>query len=74
MRVEERSLVIVLRQGTRAGQLLEALEHEQARVEHFHLEDERDRRIVTLRLDTPSAKLYARVADLDFVQGVEWGR
>ncbi len=43
-------------------------------MEHFQLEDEHDRRIVTMTLDTPSEKLLAEVADLDFVQGVEWGR
>ena len=47
---------------------------EHARVEHFQLEDERDRRIVTLTLDTPSEKLLGDLADLEFVQGVQWNR
>jgi putative Mg2+ transporter-C (MgtC) family protein len=74
LRPEERTLVVDLRPDTNATQLLEALEHEHVRVDHFHLEDELDRRIVTLTLDTPSEKLVGRIADLDFVQGVEWSR
>jgi putative Mg2+ transporter-C (MgtC) family protein len=74
MRPEERSIVVQLRHGTRAAQLLDVLEERHARVEHFQLEDEHDRRIVTMTLDTPSENLLAEVADLDFVQGVEWGR
>jgi putative Mg2+ transporter-C (MgtC) family protein len=74
LRPEERSLVVELRQGTRTGQLLDVLEHEDARIEHFQLDDEPDRRIVTLTLDTPSEKLLGVLADLDFVQGVEWSR
>jgi putative Mg2+ transporter-C (MgtC) family protein len=74
LRPEERSLVVELRQGTRTGQLLDVLEHEDARIEHFQLDDEPDRRIVTLTLDTPSEKRLGVLADLDFVQGVEWSR
>jgi putative Mg2+ transporter-C (MgtC) family protein len=74
LRPEERSLVVDLREGTQATQLLEVLEREHARVEHFQLEEEHDRRIVTLTLDTPSEKLLSILADQDFVQGVEWHR
>jgi putative Mg2+ transporter-C (MgtC) family protein len=74
MRPEERSMVIQLRHGTPAAQLIDALEREHARVEHFQLDDEPDRRVVTLTLDTPSEKLLSHVADLEFVQGVEWNR
>ena len=74
IRPEERSIVIELRLGTKATQLLEALEREHARVEHFQLEDEHDRRIVTLTLDSPSEKVLSNIADLDFVQAVEWRR
>jgi putative Mg2+ transporter-C (MgtC) family protein len=74
LRPEERSIVVELRQGTKATELIEALEREQARIEHFQLEDTHDRRIVTLTLDTPSEKLLTELADLDFVQGVEWRR
>jgi putative Mg2+ transporter-C (MgtC) family protein len=74
LRPEERSVVVELRQGTKAAELIEALEREHATIEHFQLEDEHDRRIVTLTLDTPSEKLLTDLADLDFVQGVQWHR
>ena len=73
LRPEERSMIIELRPGTKAAQLLDALESEHARVEYFQLDDERDRRVVTVTLDTPSGQLLRHVADLEFVQGVEWG-
>jgi putative Mg2+ transporter-C (MgtC) family protein len=74
IRPEERSVVVQLRHGTRAAQLLDVLEEKHARVEHFRLEDEHDRRIVTLTLDTPSEQVLRDLADLEFVQGVEWNR
>jgi putative Mg2+ transporter-C (MgtC) family protein len=74
LRPEERSIVVDLREGTKATQLIDALERAHARIEHFQLEDEPDRRIVTLTLDTPSEKLLTELADLEFVQGVEWRR
>ena len=74
LRPEERSVVVHLRQDARAGQLLDALDDKHARVEHFQLEDDHDRRVVTLTLDTPSEKLLSDLADLEFVQAVEWNR
>jgi putative Mg2+ transporter-C (MgtC) family protein len=74
LRPEERSMIIELRPGTKAAELLEALEHEHARVEYFQLDDEDDRRVVTLTLDTPSQQLLSDVSDLEFVQGVQWRR
>jgi len=74
VRPDEQSLVIDLRAGTSLTQLFEALEREEARVDHFQLEDENDRRIVTLTLGEASEKLLAKLGDLDFVQGVEWSR
>jgi putative Mg2+ transporter-C (MgtC) family protein len=74
LRREERSMLIELRPGTNVSQLLDALEREHARVEHFRLEEERNRRVAMVTLDTPSEKLYGHVADLEFVQGVEWSR
>jgi len=74
LRPEERSLVVELRQGTRMSELLDVLERQHARVEHLQLEEELDRRVVTLTLDTPSEKLLGELSDLDFVQGVEWSR
>ncbi len=74
LRPEERTVLIELRPGTRMTELLEALESRDARVEEFQLEDERDRRVVTLTLDTPSERLLAELGDLEFVQGVQWRR
>src|SRR4029453_19355588 len=73
IRPEERNIVVDLRPDTKLTQLLEALEREKARIEHFQLENERDRRIVTLTLGSPSDSLVATLGDLDFVQGVQWG-
>jgi putative Mg2+ transporter-C (MgtC) family protein len=70
---DEPSIVIELRPETKLTRLFESLERENARVERFQLDDERDRRVVTLKLDTPSDKLFAKIGDLEFVQGVRWG-
>ena len=43
IRPEERNIVVDLRPDTKLTQLLEALEREKARIEHFQLENERDR-------------------------------
>jgi len=74
VRPDEKSLVIDLRAGTSLSKLFEALEREDARVDHFQLEDENDRRIVTLTLASASEKLLAKLGDLEFVQGGEWSR
>jgi putative Mg2+ transporter-C (MgtC) family protein len=74
MRPEERTMIIELRHDATAAQLIDALEREHARVEHFRIESEHDHRVVTLTLDTPSQNLLSHVADLEFVQGVEWNR
>jgi putative Mg2+ transporter-C (MgtC) family protein len=75
LRPEERSMIIELRPDTKAAQLLAALEQEHARVEYFQLVDEEDdRRTVTVTLDTPSQELLSNISDLEFVQGVQWRR
>jgi putative Mg2+ transporter-C (MgtC) family protein len=74
LRPEERSVVVELKPGTRTAELLHALESRDAHVEYFQLQDEHDRRIVTLTLDTPSEELLAELGDLEFVQGIEWRR
>lgn len=75
LRPEERSMIIDLRPGTKAARLLAALEQEHARVEYFQLvDDEDDRRTVTVTLDTPSQELLSSIADLEFVEGVQWRR
>jgi putative Mg2+ transporter-C (MgtC) family protein len=74
IRPEERSLVVKLRAGASASDLLGFLDQAHARVEYFDLVDERGMRVVTLVLDTPPSHLLSQIADLDFVQGVEWKR
>jgi putative Mg2+ transporter-C (MgtC) family protein len=74
LRPEERSMIIELRPGTKAAELLAALEHDNSRVEYFQLADEDDRRTVTVTLDTPSQQLLSEISDLEFVQGVQWRR
>jgi putative Mg2+ transporter-C (MgtC) family protein len=74
IRPEERELVVHLRPATSLSALLSHLESAQARVESFQLEDEVDRRIVTLTLDTASEGLVADLADQDYVTGVQWRR
>ena len=73
IRPTERSIVVELRAEAKVAQLLEMLEEQGAKIEHFQLEDDRDRRVVTLTLDTPSEKLLAKIGDLDYVQGINWG-
>ena len=72
VRPEEQSMVVHLRSGTSLALLLEALEQQDAHVEHLRLEDEHDRRIVTLTLDTASRKVLAKLGDEEFVLGIEW--
>jgi putative Mg2+ transporter-C (MgtC) family protein len=75
LRPEERSMIIDLHPGTKAAELLAALEQEHARVEYFQLvDDEDDRRTVTVTLDTPSQELLTNISDLEFVRGVQWRR
>jgi putative Mg2+ transporter-C (MgtC) family protein len=74
IRPEERDVVVDLHSGTRTAELLHALEERHARVEHIRIDDREDRRVVNLTLDKPSEELLAELADLDFVQGVEWRR
>ena len=74
IRPEEREIVVDLQTGTRTADLLHALEEGHARVEHIRIEDREDRRVVNVTLDTPTEELLAELADLDFVQGVEWRR
>ena len=65
--------MVELRPEAKVAQLLEMLEEQGAKIEHFQLEDDRDRRVVTLTLDTPSENLLGKIGDLEFVQGINWG-
>lgn len=74
VRPEEQRMMVELEPGTSVSHLLSALEREDAHVESIEIEDEHDRRIVALTLDTGSEQLVTTVADLDFVKGVQWRR
>ena len=71
-RPEAQELVVELRADASVSRLLQALEEREAHVEAIGVDDESDRRIVTLTLDTPTERLVPELADLDFVLGVRW--
>jgi putative Mg2+ transporter-C (MgtC) family protein len=72
LRPEERDLMVELAKEASVSQLLQALEAQHARVEAIQIEDETDRRVVTLTLDTPSERLVPELSELEFVVGVQW--
>jgi putative Mg2+ transporter-C (MgtC) family protein len=74
VRPEEQRMLVELAPKTSVSELMSALEREHAHVESIQVEDELDRRVVTLTLDTPSERLVAALSDLDFVTGVQWRR
>src|SRR5262249_22108360 len=70
-RPPEKRLVIELR----AGASVKALLSEVDEVKQVEVEDERDRRLVTLELQgAVDDELVSRLADLDDVIGVQWRR
>jgi putative Mg2+ transporter-C (MgtC) family protein len=74
LRPEERRVLVHLGLETSVSQLLAELEREQGHVESVQVENELDRRIVTLTLDRPTEQLVATLSDLEFVKGVQWRR
>jgi len=74
VRPEEQRMLVELAPKTSVSELMSALEREHAHVESIQVEDELDRRVVTMTLDTPSERLVAALSDLDFVKGVQWRR
>jgi len=74
LRPEEQRLLVELSPETSVSTLLAELEREDAHVQTIDVEDELDRRVVTLTLDTPSQRLIATVSDLEIVKGVHWHR
>jgi putative Mg2+ transporter-C (MgtC) family protein len=74
LRPEAHDLIVELAPTTSISELLGMLEQGHARVDRLELEDELDRRVVTLTLDTPSEHLITKLADLDYVVGVRWKR
>lgn len=67
---EEHRLVVELKEG----QPLEPLLAELDGVRRFELAEERDRRVVSLELETVDRALVARLGDLDYVVGLLWHR
>ena len=67
---EEDRLTVELKEGQPVGPLVEQLRD----VRHFELEDEADRRVVTLELPHIDTELVSRLADLDYVIAVRWRR
>jgi putative Mg2+ transporter-C (MgtC) family protein len=74
LRPEERTLLLELRGGSRLSDLLSYLDSRHVRIDSLRVEDEHDLRIVTLTLDKPTEQLLASLADLEYVQGVQWHR
>jgi putative Mg2+ transporter-C (MgtC) family protein len=74
MRPEERRLLLELRPGQSVTPLLRLLEEQGLRIESLELDEERDRRVVSLAVDKPSEPLLPLLSDLDYVLGVRWRR
>jgi putative Mg2+ transporter-C (MgtC) family protein len=73
-RPEEQRVVIELKEGQSALELLHDIETRGSNVRHFELTEERDRRVVTLELEPISEELVAGISDLDYVIGARWHR
>jgi putative Mg2+ transporter-C (MgtC) family protein len=69
-RQEENRIIVELQEGQGVRQLLEVLPD----VRQFEVEDERDRRVVTLELEGVDDALIAQLTDLPYVIGVRWHR
>jgi putative Mg2+ transporter-C (MgtC) family protein len=69
-RQEENRIVVELPEGQGMHDLLEVLPD----VRQIEIEDERDRRVVTLELDSVDDELIARLSDLPYVISVRWHR
>ena len=74
LRPEEQRLLVELSPETSVAELVGAIERERAAVQTIDVQDELDRRVVTVTLDTPSQRLVAAVSDLEYVKGVHWRR
>ena len=67
-RAEENRIIVELQEGHGVRQLLDALPD----VRQFEVEDERDRRVVTIELEGVDDALIAQLTDLPYVIGVRW--
>ena len=69
-RPEENRLVIELSSGSALKPLLEHFDD----VRHVEVDDERDRRVVTLEADGIDEAAVAALSELEYVIGVSWRR
>jgi putative Mg2+ transporter-C (MgtC) family protein len=74
IRPEERHIVVELRPEATAAELLTDILASGYTTQSFELEEEVDRRVITLRLDKPVGKLVPMLSDRDYVQAVRWRR
>ena len=73
-RPEEQRFIVELPEGQSVSPLLHEIEARGAHVEHFELEQVRDRRVVTLEVNPISEELVAGITDLEYVIGARWHR
>jgi putative Mg2+ transporter-C (MgtC) family protein len=74
IRPEERQIVVELKPEASAAELLGDLLASGYTTQSFELEEEADRRVITLRLDKPVGELVPLLSDREYVQGVRWRR
>jgi putative Mg2+ transporter-C (MgtC) family protein len=74
VRPEERRLVVELRPEAAAAELLADVHDRGFVAQSFELEDEADRRVVTLNLNRPVGELVPLLSDRDYVLAVRWRR
>ncbi len=72
IRPEERRLVVELKPEATAAELLADVHGQEFVVQSFELEDEIDRRIVTLHLNRPVTDLAPFLSDREYVTAVRW--
>jgi putative Mg2+ transporter-C (MgtC) family protein len=70
MKPDEKRLTVELAEGQPVGEFLATLDD----VRLFELQEERDRRVVTLELGELNEDVVARLSDLPYVIGVRWHR
>jgi putative Mg2+ transporter-C (MgtC) family protein len=73
-RPEEKRLIVELKPEASAAELLTDILARGYTTQFFELEEEADRRVVTLLLDKPVTELVPVLSDKDYVQAVRWRR
>jgi putative Mg2+ transporter-C (MgtC) family protein len=71
LRPEEERLLVEMQEGQNVGPLLDAIGGDVRSVE---VQDELDRRVVTLEVESLDEQRVGRISDLPFVIGVRWRR